>query len=260
MRYSEARELVEAALDTLNESALHEATQGAKKLRNMIDHHGNQVQVHAQRYNSSMDPADRAQAMAHMDAHASAIKAYKKETGKEYYGKPLKGKGRTPQYIETTATHRARSISAKGQPGGFNWGVNEMATPKVAKRLKDYKNQSEYMRQKRSHERYPLGHQKKGVSMKSDAVKKLRDLIDHHGTQAVLHGSHYNSTMDANSRAQSYAHHEAKAGAIKAHKALTGKDYFGKKPRKGAEAPAAQDIKTDASHYVRRTGPGGFRW
>jgi len=138
--------------------------------------------------------------------------------------------------------------------------LNEMATPKVAKRLKDYKNQSEYMRQKRSHERYPLGHQKKGVSMKSDAVKKLRDLIDHHGTQAVLHGSHYNSTMDANSRAQSYAHHEAKADAIKAHKALTGKDYFGKKPRKGAKAPAAQNIKTDASHYVRHTGPGGFRW
>ena len=105
-----------------NESELHEATgrqQGTKKLRDMIDHHGNQVQVHAQRYNSSMDPADRAQAMAHKDAHASAIKAYKEKTGKEYYGKPLKG--RTPHYIETTATHRTRSISAKGQPGGFNW-------------------------------------------------------------------------------------------------------------------------------------------
>jgi len=138
--------------------------------------------------------------------------------------------------------------------------IKEMATPKVEKKLKDYKNQSEYMRKKRSQERYPLGHQKKGVSMKSDAVKKLRDLIDHHGTQAVLHGQNYNSTMDANSRAQSYAHHEAKSDAIKAHKALTGKDYFGKKPRKGAKAPAAQSIKTDASHYARRSGPGGFRW
>ena len=118
MRYTQARELVEAALEQLNEER---APKGAKKLRDMIDHHGNQVQVHAQRYNSSMDPADRAQAMAHMDAHASAIKAYKEKTGKEYYGKPLKGKGRTPQYIETTATHRTRSISAKGQPGGFNW-------------------------------------------------------------------------------------------------------------------------------------------
>ena len=138
--------------------------------------------------------------------------------------------------------------------------LNEMATPKVEKKLKDYKNQSEYMRKKRSQERYPLGHQKKGVSMKSDAVKKLRDLIDHHGTQATLHGQNYNSTMDANSRAQSYAHHEAKSEAIKAHKALTGKDYFGKKPSKGAKAPAAQSIKTDASHYARRSGPGGFRW
>jgi hypothetical protein len=138
--------------------------------------------------------------------------------------------------------------------------LNEMATPRVEKKLKDYKNQSEYMRKKRSQQRYPLGHQKKGISMRSDAVKKLRELIDHHGTQAVLHGSHYNSTMNHHSRAQSYAHHEAKAEAIKAHKELTGKDYFGKKPKKGAKAPAADYMQTNASHYERRTGPGGFRW
>jgi hypothetical protein len=222
MKYTQAREIVESALDVL----LNEALVGKKVKK----------------------PTSKAAKKVKHTSYSNERPSTPEDTAAWYRSQPQRSDGlREP-------------VPYVGWKPGGGMPIHEMATPKVEKKLKDYKNQSEYMRKKRSQQRYPLGHQKKGVSMKSDAVKKLRDLIDHHGTQATLHGQNYNSTMDANSRAQSYAHHEAKSDAIKAHKALTGKDYFGKKPKKGAKAPAAQSIKTDASHYERRTGPGGFRW
>jgi anaerobic ribonucleoside-triphosphate reductase len=48
--------------------------------------------------------------------------------------------------------------------------LNEMATPRVAKKLKDYKSKS--ARQREAEKRYPLGHQKKGVSMRQQSTMR----------------------------------------------------------------------------------------
>jgi hypothetical protein len=134
--------------------------------------------------------------------------------------------------------------------------LNEMATPRVAKKLKDYKSKS--ARQREAEKRYPLGHQKKGVSMRTDAVKKLRKLIDHHGSQAAIHNEKYNSSMNPEHRAQANAHREARDNAIDAHKALTGKEYIGTKPKKSRTygSGAASYTKTEPKHYARNTAKG----
>ena len=62
--------------------------------------------------------------------------------------------------------------------------------------------------------------------------------------------------MNPEHRAQAYAHNDAKAAAIKAHKALTGKEYFGKKQKNVSPSM----MKTDAKHHVRQTSHDGFRW
>lgn len=113
MKYGKARELVESAIEAINEAV------NAKDLRKKIDLHGNQVQVHSQLYNNTMDPEHRAQVNAHQEAHGNAVKAYKKATGKEYYGKVIKNTN--PVYLKTTAAHRSARLSAAGQPGGMNW-------------------------------------------------------------------------------------------------------------------------------------------
>ena len=127
--------------------------------------------------------------------------------------------------------------------------IEEMATPRVKKRLKDYANQSPYMREKRSAQRYPAGHQKKGISMKSPEVKELRATIDHHQNQSKIHSDLYNRSMDANHRAQMQAHARAAASAMDAHKKLTGKEYTGKK----SKSKVASYTGTKAQDYHRQS-------
>jgi len=104
---------VSEAIDQLDEAV------NAKDLRKKIDLHGNQVKVHSQLYNRTMDISHRDQAYAHSDAHKKAVKKYKKLTGKEYYGKPSKSSN--PVYLKTTAANRTQQSNAAGQPGGMNW-------------------------------------------------------------------------------------------------------------------------------------------
>jgi len=66
MNYGKARAIVESVLEQLDEAV------SAKDLRKKIDLHGNQVKVHSQLYNKSMDTSHRDQAYAHGDAHKKA--------------------------------------------------------------------------------------------------------------------------------------------------------------------------------------------
>ena len=159
-----------------------------------------------------------------------------------------------PNAVQGRADNRIKHPGPSQRAGFGSYGFNEATS--VKRKLSSYKNQSEYMKGKRSAARYPEGHQKKGVSMKTDAVKQLRGLIDHHGGQVGVHSQLYNGSMNPEHRAQAYAHNDAKAAAIKAHKALTGKEYFGKKQTNVSPSM----MKTDAKHHVRQTSHDGFRW
>ena len=91
----------------------------------------------------------------------------------------------------------------------------------------------------------------------ASAVKELRAKIDHHAEQTAAYSSLYNRSMNAHHRAQAYAHGDALSAAIKAHKKLTGKSYYGK-PNKNPVTPT--EIQTNGNHYGDRIGSGGFVW